>query len=275
MPRIPVRAQEASFVAYLHYLEDLVGVIGGHYGLAGSLVLGLYQAAGGRPQDQSWAGGELAGVQAELAGAWRNVVRLEQLTARGMYDRQVNGVAPRLAFSAVTNAVRALAAAEGERLSDDPGDALDYAGGRISEGLLPHPWSAHCTGCPQLGTGAFDGVAAAPEGLNLFAGPDPSTSGGRLAMLLRTTRERALEVEFAAARLRDVRPGRTRRNLRMEEKLRLAASTAPTTLLDVFWRVHERTLRDDGECFVEAPPDETEAFRFAEAVRLLAARPVR
>jgi hypothetical protein len=259
-------AQQASFLAYLHYVEDLAGIIGGRFGVADSLVHGIYDAAAGATGTVPPA--RARQVQAHLTTAWRNLVRLEQLTAPAAYDRQVNAVAPRFAFEAVIAAVRALAAAEGADLAQDPGDVLDYAGGRLSEGLLPYPWSARCAGCPQAGSVGYEDVA--PGEVSVFATPDPTTSEARLALLLRTTRARALEQAFAEARRRGVRPGRSRRNLSWAEKESIAAATAPTTLLDLFARLHVRAAEDGGDALVDGAWDDVEAFRFAEALRLVA-----
>jgi hypothetical protein len=266
VPAIPRQSPQASFVTYLHYLEDLAGIIGGRFGVAESLVHGIYESfppATSRPVPAE----QVRRLNDHLGTAWLGLLRLEQLTRPAVYDRQANAVVPRFAFEAVVAGVRALAAAEGVDLADDHGDALDYAGGRISEGVLPFPWSSRCAGCPQAGTDRLEDVV--PGEVHLFTRPDPSTSQARLALLLRTTRTRALERSFAEARQRDVRPGRTRRNLSWSEKEQIAAATAPTTLLDVFARLHERAAADAGDVFADGPADEVEAFRFAEALRLL------
>jgi hypothetical protein len=177
-PRLLTPAAEASFVAYVHYLEDLAGVIAGAYGRG---IDGVHQTMALHPP--------------------------------------VRALAPRTLSAAEVAALNAHAQQVWQRLT-----AIDNA----------------------------------------------VTSDARVAMLLRTTRQRIIEREFALARRTDVRPGRTRRNLTREHKELIAARVPPTTVFDVFDRLRRRVQTDDGEAFVDAPFDEVEALRLGEALAFVA-----
>jgi hypothetical protein len=261
-------AAEATFLAYLHYLEDLAGLVGGHYGVAGSLVEGVYDGVSGHlaltgVTPRTVGPAETAALSSALGAAWAH---LAAVAADGPPER--NAVLPERAHAAVVAVARALALACGQAAPAHEDEALEDLDACVTEGALPYPWSAACAGCPQIGTTIWAGTAL-PGDVSVFAAPDPATSDARLALLLRTTRARRLEQRFAEARRTDVRPGRTRRNLSREAKELLAAQTPPTTLFDVFWRLHERAARDDGEAFVLGALDDDEARRFAVALTLV------
>lgn len=262
---------EASFLAYLSYLEDLAGVLGGRYGFG---LDGVYQTMQLHPPVRELSAtaptaAATARMYGHLVAAW---TRLSAVTAAvdGLtYHRQANAVVPGLALEAVASAAGALAVAWDGRADDDD-DALAFLGARVAEGLFPYPWSAFCAGCPQLGETEWGGSALPAAFVSVFSLPDPRSSDARLAMLLRTTRTRLLDERFARERQTEVRPGCSRRNLTREHKTELAEATGPTTLFDVFSRLRARVERDDGEAFTEAPYDDTEARRFATALGIVA-----
>ena len=263
---------EASFLAYLHYMEDLAGVVAGLYGFGPE---GVYQSLGLHPPvrrlpSRPPSPAETRALYEALGQAWTQLAAIDNAVDERHYDRQANAVVPGLATGAVAAAAQALALASGDRVGADRDDALAYLGERVGEELLPYPWSAFCVGCPPLGVVEWGGAALPGEFVSVFAVPDPHSSDARLAMLLRTTRSRVLERRFAEERQTDVRPGRTRRNLTREHKELIAASQAPTTVFDVFARLSDRVERDDGEAFVTAPYDDAEARRLAAAVAVVA-----
>lgn len=258
-------AAETSFVAYLHYLDDIANVIGG---LFGRDVGGVYASMRLHPPLRALPPADLSPdtmqrVAGALAQAWNHLGLIDNAIEPANYDQQANAVVPGLVMSAVTAAARALALALGAGEPVSPDDALSFLGDLTTEELFPYPWSAHCFGCPQLGSADWGGSVLPGESVSVFSAPNPGTSDARFAMLLRTTRQRALERAFAVARQTDVRPGRTRRNLTVEHKEALAASIAPTTLFDVLDRVARRVESDDGEAFIHGAFDDEEALQFA------------
>ena len=273
---VPIRllsfAAQTSFVAYLHYLEDIAGVIGGLYGRG---VAGIYQSMRLHPPVRALpprrvSPQDMARVAGHLATAWTKLSVIDSAVDPRTFDRQANAVVPLLAVEALTATAQALAAALG---TDEPvhtEEALAFLGDFVSEEILPYPWSAFCVGCPQTGSTLWGGSVLAGATVSVFQIPSAGTSDARLAMLLRTTRQRVLERAFAMDRQTDVRPGRTRRNLTLDHKEAIAAATPPTTVFDVIERVRHRVDADDGEAFVEAPFDDEEALRFADALALVA-----
>jgi hypothetical protein len=258
---------EASFLAYLHYMEDLAGVIAGRYGFGAD---GVYQSMALHPPVRALprrppTPAETAALYGALGTTWERLAAIFNAVAEDVYDRQANAVVPGLAVAAVTSAAEALARASGDVPPVGDDDCLAYLSERVGEELFPYPWSAYCLGCPQLGDAQWGGSVLPGDFVSVFAVPDAGSSDARLAMLLRTTRSRLLERRFAEERQTDVRPGRTRRNLTRDHKELIAASVAPTTLFDVLDRLRGRVDRDDGEAFVSAPYDDAEARRLATA----------
>jgi hypothetical protein len=265
-------ASETSFLAYLHYLEDIAGVIGGRYGDG---VAGVYQTMQLHPPVLALAQvapepAALAALQLELAGAWDALAIVDNAVAPAVYDPQANAVVPSAGVRAVVAAARALAVALGTDRPDNDAEALGLLGDLAEEELLPYPWSAFCSGCPQTGSYHWGDSVLPGETVSVFQRPSAETSDARLAMLLRTTRQRALEEQFAVHRQTDVRPGRTRRNLSADHKEDIARSTPPTTVFDVLERVRRRADADDGAAFVEGAFDDEEARSFAVALAAVA-----
>jgi hypothetical protein len=212
----------------------------------------------------------LRALNAALLAAWNSLALADNAADPDNYDRQANAVVPGLAIAAVADTGRALAIAMEAGEPVDRDGALTFLGDLAGEELFPYPWSAFCSGCPQLGTAEWGGSVLPGDPVSVFAAPDPQTSDARLAMLLRTTRQRILERAFAVARQTDVRPGRSRRNLTAEHKEALAAEIAPTTVFDVLDRIARRVELDDGEAFVEGAFDDDEALAFATSLTVVA-----
>lgn len=258
-------AAETSFVAYSHYLADIANVIGGQFGRA---VEGIYVSMRMHPPvlevpARTLPAGTMQRVYGALDQAWAQLGLIDNAVEESNYDRQANAVVPAMAVGAVTAAARALAIAIDADEPVEAADALTFLGDLAPEELFPYPWSAYCIGCPQLGTAEWGGSVLPGDPVSVFSTPNPETSDARLAMLLRTTRQRVLERAFAIERQTAVRPGRSRRNLTAEHKEAIAASIAPTTVFDVLDRIARRVETDDGQAFITGPFDDDEALEFA------------
>ena len=273
---MPIRllsvAAETSFVAYLHYLEDIAGAITGLYGRG---VAGVYQSMQLHPPLRAMPARavppqDIGHVAEHLSNAWTKLSVIDNAVDPLTFDRQANAVVPLLAVEALTETAQALAVALGTHAPADAEESLAFLGDFVTEEILPYPWSAFCVGCPQTGSTLWGGSVLPGETVSVFQIPTASTSDARLAMVLRTTRQRVLERAFAVERRTDVRPGRSRRNLTLDHKETIAAATPPTTVFDVIERVRHRVEADDGEAFVEAPFDDEEALRFAVAIAAVA-----
>ncbi len=152
----------------------------------------------------------------------------------------------------------------------DHAAALKLAGKLVERGVLPPPWDAWCSGCPQTGALTFGGLIPSTTPVHVLSSPDPWTSDDRLAMFLRTTRAKELNRRFDQERSRKAAPGRTRRDLSRFEKERIAESMAPTTMFDVLWRMRKKANYDDADTFVLGAAGGLDAHGFGQAFILVA-----
>ena len=265
---------EANFQAYLNYLEDLAGVIAGHYGLGESLVSGVHDGVLTHPplrriQRRRLGSKEAEALHAALRKAWGDLRRIQrEVDDQGEYDEEANAWLPAQAYYSVYHAVLALAVSTGQPVPRDHAAALRLIGQEIRRGGFPFPWSAYCEGCPQTGTHLFGGLRPSGAEVHVLSSPDPSTSADRLAMFLRTTRARELERRFAEVR-RKASPGRIRHNLSRARKDQIATRVAPTTIFDLYWRMRRKANYDDADAFVLGAVDALHARRFANALALV------
>jgi len=183
------------------------------------------------------------------------------------YDEEANAWLPMQAYYSVFHAIIGFAVASGQPVPRDHASALKLAGKEVLRGSLPRPWDAWCDGCPQTGQTRFGGVNLTGEPVHVLSTPDPATSEDRLAMFLRTTRQKELERRFAQERQR-TKPatGRTRKNLSVTEKERLAKTMAPTTVFDVLWRLRKKANYEDADTFVLGAAGELDARRLGQSL---------
>jgi hypothetical protein len=264
-----------NFQAYLNYLEDLAGVIGGQYGWKESLVSGVHEAVLALPmisriRRRSYVGGRTEALERLLRKAWGELRRLHrEIEIPDEYDEEANAWLPVQAYYSVYNAIMAVAVASGQMVPKDHTAALHSAAEYVKRGKLPFPWSAYCEGCPQTGTVLFGGLRPSGEPVHVLSRPDPSTTDDRLAMFLRTTRERELARRFSEMRRKAIR-GRSRRNLNRSVKEAVAEKVAATTVFDLFWRMRRKSNYDDADVFVLGAADALHAQRFGSSLAILA-----
>ena len=262
-----------AFIAYRNYLEDLARTVREKYGTGDTCVRGVHDAVLAQDQVQRLQRRQVDPVRHPILGkrlraCWHQlrIMRAEVDDPDG-YDDEANATLPILAYFAAFHGSLAVTAASNEPVPTDHNAALRAISTHATAGRFPYPWSASCSGCPQLSMATFAGFPFVPTGrVNPLTSPGPATSEERFATLLRTTREKELERRFAEARRRGVAAGASRRNLRRKEKERLATSLAPTTLFDVLWRLRKKASYDDAEVFVLGAASEHDAWRFADAV---------
>lgn len=266
-----------AFRAYTFYLEDLAGLIGGQYGWsAESLAAGVHEGVlvhsqRGRVRRQALSDAEYTALDKFLRKSWGQLRRAhrEVESTSSHFDEDANALLPVMAHYSLYDAIGALTVASKQRVPRDHTAALNTIGKEIVRGLFPYPWSACCTGCPQLGEVQFQGLSSEPDPVHVLTTPDPRSSEDRLAMLLRTTRAKELERRFEEQRRKHVSPGRSRRNISREQKLQAARSMPATTLFDVMWRLRKRASYGDADVFVLGAAGPVDARRFAEALVLV------
>lgn len=267
---------EKNFQAYLNYVEDLAGVIGGRYGLQGSLVEGVHSGIRRHPkvqriQRRSLGQEDRDHVTRLLRKGWGELRRMhrELDDVTWEYDEEANAWLPVQAFYAVQKAILGVVVASGQTLPRDHAATLRVGGEMVKRGRLPFPWSAYCVGCPQTETHQFGGLRPSGERVNALSAPDPGTTEDRLAMFLRTTRCRELDRKFSETREKGAAPGRSRRNLKTQDKERIAAKTGPTTMFDLFWRMRKKANYDDADTFVLGAAGGTHAERFGASLTIV------
>jgi hypothetical protein len=125
--------------------------------------------------------------------------------------------------------------------------------------------SAACEGCPTLGSERFLSVTSSKE-FSVLSAPDPDSAGARIAVLLKTTRQKELDRRFADERKRGTERGRSRRNLSVAQKSKMAANLQPTTLFDFFFRLRKKVHYGDPDVFVLGATGSQDARQLAEAL---------
>ncbi len=264
---------EQAFRAYTNYLEDLAGLIGGHFGLAESLVEGVIRSTEANPGLRRVSRRRLdprrrSELDSALRKAWGHLRRLQGELDDPGFDGEANASLPQGAYNAIYHSLLALAVASGQPIPRDHRSALNMISKEVRRGLLLYPWSAYAEGCPQTGGVRFGGVSVAAS-VHVLSKPDPASAEDRLGMLLRTTRAKELEQRFTLERSQRVAPGRDYRRLSASEKERIADRLAATTLFDVFWRLRKKASYEDADVFVLGADGLRSSRRFAEALVLV------
>lgn len=273
--RFPDPEYAGAFQAYRNYFEDLAGMLGGRYGLTDSLVVGVYQSVAAHPpvtklRRRTLSNEEQQALDRALRKAWGALRRVHHEVADpDAFDEEANAWLPVQSYYAVYHCVLAYAIASGQAVPREHAPALKLIGKDVVRGLLPYPWSVSCTGCPQLRTHSWSGLGNVSS-VHVWSRPDPDTTDDRLAMFLRTTRQKELERRFSQARERQrPRAGRTRANLPRAEKERLAGSMTPTTLFDVLWRLRKTANYDDADVFVLGAMTQLDALRLGQSLAIV------
>lgn len=271
----PHPAFEKSFRAYCNYLVEIAQSIEGRYGADDDLLDGVYSAVLESPalhriQRHPLKESAAEDFYAGLRKGWGFLRRVQrEVEDRGFFDEEANALLPYSAWYAVHHIGRAFAAASRQTV---PGNHLallhDLARTVVTRGLLPFPWSAWCEGCPQLGSHRFNGIDQI-ETVHVLSSPDPASARNRLAMMLRTTREKDLDKAFEGQRKRNVPPGQTQRRLSRDDKRKFADRFAPTTIFDFLYRLRTRASYGEADLFVLGSRDQDDARRFAVALAVV------
>jgi len=263
-----------AFKAYLNYFEDLAGVVNGQYGMAETLVDGVYSALGAHPplvrvQRRRPTPAQAEALERALRKAWGFLRRAQrEVDDPDSFDEEANAWLPEQCYYAVYHAVLALAVATGQEVPRKHAPALHLIGKEVRRGLLPYPWSAWCEGCPQTDDHRFGGFDPSGE-VHVLSRPDPDTAQARLAMFLRTTRRKELDRQFSDERQKKVSVGRTRRHLSSATKRKAGDRLPATTLFDIFWRLRKKAHYEDADVFVLGAVSELDARRFGSALLIV------
>ena len=124
--------------------------------------------------------------------------------------------------------------------------------------LLPRPFGAVCSGGPQPKGFTFTGIIASSDMVAAQSNlANPKYSGGDafLGKSLSTTRAKLLDESFERARTENIRPNRSRRNLPLEERRKLAQNLHKTSIADLHYRMRRRANYDDPDMYFAAFSD--------------------
>lgn len=272
--RFPDPEFAEAFKAYLNYFEDLAGVVSGQYGMAETLVDGVYSRVAAHPpltrvQRRRLTPTQREALERSLRKVWGFLRRAQrEVDDPDSYDEEANAWLPEQCYYSVYHAVLALAVATGQEVPRKHGPTLNLIGKEVRRGLLPYPWSAWCDGCPQTGHHRFGGFEPTGD-VHVLSRPDPDTAQARLAMFLRTTRKKELDRLFGDERQKKIKVGRTRRNLSSTAKRKAGDRLPATTLFDVFWRLRKKAHYEDADVFVLGAVSELDARRFGSALLIV------
>lgn len=266
---------EKNFRAYRNYLTDIANSIGGNYGVGSSLLEGVHSAVLAHPslhrvQRRPVPEASRETFELGLRKGWGFLRRVQrEVEDEAFYDEEANALMPYSAWYAVHHVGRAFAAASRQTVPrDHTGLLRALATTVVARTLLPFPWSAWCEGCPELGTESYGGLSSV-DSVHVLSRPSPDTVEDRLAMGLRTTRAKNLEIAFQGLRKRGVAPGRERRNLDRNEKEKYAAKFPPTTIFDFLYRLRTRASYGEADVFVLGSRDEADARSLAVSLAVV------
>lgn len=138
--------------------------------------------------------------------------------------------------------------------------------------LLPPPFCASCGNGPRLGHFTFTGIVTSPEEVaaqSNLSNPVYSEGDHFIGKSLSTTREKALLELFDKARHENIKPGCQRRNLKNEERQRVAQNLHSTSIADLLYRMRVRANYDDPEMYLAAFDDTKGTVTHYEALMRL------
>jgi hypothetical protein len=261
--RFPTEEEEERsrrFTVHKNYLGSLTLLLGLLYGRDDALLEGLVQAQQRLPAFRRVAYRRLTSeseLRRLLSIAWASELQLRLASyGGGAFLRYSNAWTPVQAYYSVYMSVHAWLLTIGmSGLVDDHTRTLrTIVSHSVQRGLLPHPWTVTCEGCPELGERRIIGLPAnanADQHVELLATPVLSDVYPRLAKMLETTRDlrlQRLRREWLRANGRQRMPAAAKRAA--GERLHA------TTLFDYLWRLRIRANYGDVSAFLMSSVDE-------------------
>lgn len=265
---------EKVFTTYLHYLQQIGGIIGGHYGLDSALPTGLMRAIEQLPgisklQRRTPTDEEGSQIRRHLRIAWTREMRLQLLAdqPRELLPDLLAG-APTDAYYAAYHAMLAFFSASNSPRITNHAAALKTIGNiAYQRNIFPEPWSVTCVGFPDTKKPQFSGLPSSAPSVSQvhnLASPQPSEAWGSLCKALRTTRLR--DLEEAKERWRQQNK---KKKVPSAESKRLATKMSPTSLFDFMYRLRTRCDYRDVDAFLEGISSPTEAESFLNGLLTL------
>jgi hypothetical protein len=263
------RDAEPAFTAYRNYVEDLERVIALNYGDVDQRHVAIVDAtralpAVGKMSKRTLSPDELADVKQCLERAWGMLRAMWVPLDLEEFITEFNATIPITTYYAAFHAVLAAMAATSHRGNNSHRTTLNDASTLVGRQLLPWPWSSTCEGCPQLDEELFKGFPHAIDEVHPFKSLSDDDLAHRLGGLLKSTRVKELDARFESERKKLLKSNR--KNLKREEKRKMADGLAATTIFDVLWRIRKKANYEGADVFVLGAPNSEEARRFGESL---------
>lgn len=202
-----------------------------------------------------------------LSISWTSELQLRVSAIAGApFLRYSNAWAPVQAYYAVYMSIHAwlVTVGMGGLLDDHTRTLKSTVSHLVGRGLLPHPWSVACHGCPELRERVLVGLpqgADADRHVELLARPSLRDFYPRFAKMLETTRDSRLQ-RLRKEWLRQA----GRKRMLSEQKRQLAGRLHGTTVFDYLWRLRIRSNYGDVSSFLMSGVSDVEHAEFHEGL---------
>jgi hypothetical protein len=169
--------------------------------------------------------------------------------------------APVQAYYALHGVASACLAALQTNVPDDHRAFRASAAEQLVIRVLPFPFNIWCKGlsvghadCPcELGNCKVS--VAEVVGASNLENPSRYNAETLAAKALHTSRKKCLDEQFDKMRAKKVKPGKVRRNLKRDEKIKTEQNLHRTTVFDFFYRIRVRSNYDDPEMYIYGQTD--------------------
>ncbi len=257
-----------AFTTYAGYVDAFSELIIERYGVADPYpaIVGALDRKGrltrlaGKPYT-----GAADPVGSLLINAWLSELHLHLVdsTEAGVV-RIANHAAPVHAYYATTRAASAWLHVLNSAVPSTHAGCLDQIGQLVSSGgaLYPDPWILACTALRPAP--AYAGFSTPPQPCSNLGTSTPATD--RLAMCLRTTRERQIAALVAETR-RQLRRTRAPNG----EAARRDRSLRPTTIFDFLWRIRTRSNYGNPAMFYMGALTDAQVLGYLRAMKVITA----
>lgn len=263
------RDAEPAFTTYRNYVEDLERILELEFGNIERRLSAIVESVLALPavlklSKRALTPDDLDDVRQSLERAWGMLRAMWVPLDLEEFITEFNATIPITAYYAAYHAILATVSATSHRGNNSHRTTLNDASTLVARELLPWPWSSTCEGCPQLDEEVFNGFPHAINEVHPFKSLSDEDLAHRLGALLKSTREKELDLRFDNERKKLLKVNR--KNLKRDEKRRMADGLASTTIFDVLWRIRKKANYEGADVFVLGAPNANEARRFGESL---------
>lgn len=263
------READPEYTTYRNYVEDLERLIAADFGDVDHRHTAIAKSVRAVPavlkmSQRKLSADALADVKLCLERAWGMLRATWSPLDIDDYIIEFNATIPVTGYYSIYHGLLATIAAVSQRGNHSHRTTLNDASTLVRRSLFPWPWSARCFGCPQLGEEKFEGFPHSVDQVHPLETLNDDEIEHRLGALLKSTRRKELDSRFEdqRTRLRKMH----RKNLRKDEKRKMDADLAATTVFDILWRIRKKTNYEGADTFVLGAPSPEDAQRFGESL---------